>query len=90
MFEFESIEFTTQSVMNKEKSRLVDELCEFVGVKRESFRLQQGNIVMYGLTKEGNWIPLTSHIGDFADRIRQKSYESFKLKTKLQIKKRGS
>lgn len=89
MFEFESIEFTTQSVMNKEKKRLVEELCEFAGVKREEFRLQQGNVTMYGLTKEGNWIPLTSHIGDFADRIRQKSYESFKLKTKLQIKKKG-
>lgn len=87
MFEFESTEFTTQSVMNKEKGRLVDELCNYIGVERNSFRLQRGNVTIYGLTQEGNWIPLTSHIGDFADKIRQKRYLSYKLKTRLQIEK---
>ena len=88
IFEFESIEFTTQSVMNKEKGRLVDELCDYIGVERKDFRLQQGNIVIHGLTSEGNWFPLTSRISEFSDKIREKGYISYKLKSKLQIEKK--
>lgn len=88
LFEFESIEFTQQSVMNKEKKRLVKELCDYAGVDRDSFRLQRGNVTLYGLTLEGNWMPLTSHVGDFVDKLKQKNYFSFKLKTKLQIIKK--
>ena len=88
MFEFESVEFTQQSVMNKEKKRLVEELCDYAGVERGSFRLQRGNVTLYGLTSEGNWLPLTSHIGAFVEKLKQKNYLSFKLKTKLQIVKK--
>lgn len=85
MFEFESVEFTTQSLMNKEKSRLVDELCEFAGVDRNQFRLQQGNITLYGVADNGAWLPITSYISEFGQRVKAKSFKSFKLKTKLQI-----
>lgn len=85
MFKFESIEFTTQSIMNKEKKRLVEELCEFLGVERNNFRLQQGCITLYGLNEASVWIPLTSHISDFAERLKHKGYLSYKLKTQLQV-----
>lgn len=87
MFEFESVEFTTQAVMNKEKQRLVSELCEYAEVDRDSFRLQQGNVTLYGQIADGTWFPLTSRIGDFNEKIRAKSYVSYKLKTKLTIRR---
>lgn len=85
MFEFESVEFTTQSKMNKEKSRLTDDLCSFLGVERNSFRLQRGNITLYGLAENGNWLAITNHIGDFSERVKGGSFKAYKLKTKLQI-----
>lgn len=87
MFKFESIEFTKNTVMNKEKKRLIDELCMFLGVERNRFRLQRGNVTLYGLTKDGTWIPLTSHMSDFSERLKQKGYLSYKLKTRLQVRK---
>lgn len=88
MFNFESIEFTTNTVMKREKSRLMIELCSFLGVERDSFRLQRGNVTLYGKTSEGIWFPLTSNISDFPERISQKGYTVYKLKTKLQIKEK--
>lgn len=89
MFEFESVEFTTQSVMQKEKKRLIEELCEFLEVDRSQFRLQRNNVTLYGKTESGAWFPLTSSIGEFAERIRAKGYVSYKLKTKLKFKIKG-
>lgn len=87
MFEFESVEFTTQAKMNKEKKRLMDELCEFMGLERGQFRLQQGLITLYGLTKEGNWLPLTGYITEFGETIKRKGFVAYKIKTKLAIQK---
>lgn len=82
VFEYESSEFKTVKAMNDNKKELMNELCDTLGVERGSFRLQQGNIVLHGLN-DGKWIPLTSKISDFPERIRLKGYESYKLKTRL-------
>lgn len=85
IFEYESSEFKTVKAMNENKKELMNEVCDTLGVERGSFRLQQGNIVLHGLT-DGNWVPLTSKISDFPERIRLKCYESYKLKTRLGYK----
>lgn len=86
MFEFESIEFTTQATMNREKARLVDELCLFLDIPRDGFRLQQGNIHLLGLSDDGAWLSITNHIGDFAGHLKSKAFKSYKLVSKLQVK----
>ena len=88
MFHFESIEFTTTAIMKKEKSRLIQKLCEFLEVDRSDFRLQQGNVTLYGKTNENTWLPITSRIGDFPKRISQKSFVSYKLKTNLKVNRK--
>lgn len=82
VFEYESPEFKTVKEMNKYKKELMNELCDTLGVERGSFRLQQGNIVLHGLSNDVH-VPLTSRISDFPEHIRLKGYESYKLKTRL-------
>lgn len=87
IFEYNSKSFTTQSDMEREKSKLSHAICEFFELPRESFRLQRGQITLHGITDDGISIPLTNHIGDFKGHIKRKQYVSYQLKTRLM--KRG-
>lgn len=87
VFDYTSEEFKTVANMNKEKNKLIEELCKFLGVDRKSFRLQRGNVRLQALTKEGNWINITSLITEFPRRVRTFEAESFRLRTKLAKRK---
>ena len=85
MFEYTSKEFVMKKDMEMEKKELTNALCEFLGLNRNQFRLQQGCVRLQGFCN-GNWINLTSHISSFKDYMNSNSYSSFRLKTKLQVK----
>lgn len=87
MFKYYSEPFITNKEMESEKKLLIKNLCEHFGLERKSFRLQLGTITLQGLTKEDNWINITSRIGSFKEYISNKGYESFRLKSILEIKK---
>lgn len=83
MFEYTSSEFTNAKVMNDEKSKLVQEICNHFNLERSKFVLQRGSITLYGLSGSGTWLPITNHISDFEEKIRSKSFSSYRLGTRL-------
>lgn len=83
MFDYISKEFLTIKAMDNEKKLLINNLCNHFGLKRENFRLQQGAIMLQGKTENGVWINLTNTIGDFKEKIRNKNYKSFRLRSYL-------
>lgn len=89
MFEYTSKEFSTVTAMNKEKKELMNNWCDFIGVDRGSFRLQQGNITLKGKSATtGDWVNITSRITDFKTYLNwKKNFSSFKLYTKLEVKR---
>ena len=86
MFEYESKEFITRKDMEIEKKKLVDAIGKHFGLERNQFRLQQGMINLSGMYQGEVWMNVTSTIGLFPEKLKNKSYTSFKLTTKLVTK----
>ena len=75
--EIKSNEFTTQSEMTKAVKKIKEDVCNQLGVTREQMRFPNGLITLYGLTEDNYYLPITNIIGDFKDKIKNKSFSKF-------------
>ena len=86
-FNYKSESFNTMTQCKKEIALLKSELCKAFGVTREQIKIPNGLITLYGYSKDiDNYIPLTSTIYNFNDKLKSDLWEHYHLICNVETK----
>ncbi len=86
-FLYESPTFTTLKDCEKYKKECIKNICEFFGLDRAQFRLQQNTILLRGNTPDNEtFLNLTRTIGQYKEFISNDKFKEYKLYCELVVK----
>lgn len=86
-FQYKSESFTTMAQCKREIALLKSELCKAFGVTREQIKIPNGLITLYGYSKDiDSYIPLTSTIYDFNDKLKSNLWDHYRLTCDVETK----
>ena len=86
-FKYKSNDFNTMAQCKREIATLKSELCKAFGVTREQIKIPNGLITLYGYSEDtGNYIPLSSTICNFNDKLKSDLWEHYHLICNVETK----
>ena len=75
--EIQSENFTTQKDMTQAIKEMKASICDQLGYNREQIKIPNGLITLYGITEDNTSLPITDVIGNFKDKLKNKTFTKF-------------